>query len=129
MADDQKGPKKILVIDDDQVFRFEIEKKLAEKGYSVETAENGKLGLLKLNAHTIDLVISDLIMPQMSGLQFLHEMKKIEKYKNTPFFLISASVETNKSQILRAAKSGIAGFLLKPIIYEQLFKKIEILVA
>jgi CheY-like chemotaxis protein len=69
-------PKRILVVDDDELMRSFLSSVLREEGYGIEEARNGTEGLAKLPGSDFDLVITDLRMPDMSGLALMQEGKK-----------------------------------------------------
>ena len=84
---DTKG--KVLVIDDELDIREGLRDAAdARRGYTVELAQNGTEGLQKLDRHAYDLVLLDLMMPDMSGMEVLHEVR--ERDRETPIFMITA---------------------------------------
>jgi len=69
-------PKRVLVVDDEQNSREGLSKILTKEGYSVRTAENGKKALLEAENNSFDLIITDLRMPEMDGIEVLEKLRK-----------------------------------------------------
>lgn len=86
MVDEQKH---ILVIDDDESIREALAESLAVAGYAVDTAPNGKEGLGKILADKPDLILLDIIMPEMNGWAVLDEIKKDDEAKETPVIVLT----------------------------------------
>src|ERR1044072_1421081 len=78
----------ILVIDDEEAIREGLEMLLLTEGYSVDLAANGGEGLRKMESHPFDLVLLDLMMPDISGMDVLAEARKRDL--ETPIFMITA---------------------------------------
>jgi two-component system, response regulator, stage 0 sporulation protein F len=83
--------KRILVADDEMSIRLLYSEELREEGYEVFTASNGKEALEVVNKEPLDLIILDIKMPEMSGIEVLRQIK--EKYPNLPVLLSSAYSE------------------------------------
>lgn len=98
--------KKILFIEDEQVFIDMFSKRLRDEGYEVVTEQNGQDGLEAASKGQFDLIISDIIMPGMFGHEMIEKLRESEHGRNIPIFLLSASVE--ESQFEELIKSGIA---------------------
>jgi CheY-like chemotaxis protein len=113
---------RILVVDDDAMMLAAISKKLEEKKYDVSTTTDAVEALQILSEEKIDLVISDVIMPCISGLTFLTMLKNFY-YSKVPLILISSY--NQESIIMKAHSLGANYFLSKPIDYNQLILKIE----
>ncbi|WP_070963598.1 response regulator [Vibrio sonorensis] len=103
--------KLILVVDDDPVFRRITKGYLDAQGYKVIEAEDGFDGLQKLRAFEPDLVLCDLSMPVLNGIEFVEEVSL--EYPSLPLIVVSATEEM--SDVARALKYGIKDFLTKPI--------------
>ena len=88
--------KKILLVDDDLDIANIVKITLEKRGYDVITADNGYLALKAVIAYHPDLIIVDLIMPELNGWQFsqiLKQDKNYEQYKNIPLIVTSALVD------------------------------------
>src|SRR5690242_15127999 len=70
---------KVLVIDDEKLVRWSLQQKLTHEGYEVETAPSGEEGLTLIREDGFDLVLLDLRLPVMDGVQVLQEIRKLEK--------------------------------------------------
>lgn len=79
---------RLLVVDDEENIRFLFKEELEEEGYEVEVASNGLEALEKIKNAPFDLVVLDIKMPGMSGIQALNEIKNM--HKNLPVILCSA---------------------------------------
>jgi len=108
---------RILVVDDDDSIRRYIAKLLTQSGYDVITASNGKDAINELRTGTeVSLVILDILMPEMDGLETLSELRKISG--DLPVLMLSALGQTNI--IVKAMKSGATDYLVKPFEEEEL---------
>ncbi|MBU5637825.1 sigma-54 dependent transcriptional regulator [Geomonas sp. Red69] len=107
---------KILAVDDEPVFRFLLERQLREIGYDVVSAVDGLQALEILEQQTVDLVLSDLVMPRMDGLQLIGSVQKL--HPGTPIIVITAhgSVES----AVEAMRRGAYDYLEKPYDPEDL---------
>ena len=108
---------RILVVDDDDSIRRYIAKLLTQSGYGVETASNGKEALNVLRTgDEVSLVILDILMPEMDGLETLNEIRKLAA--DVPVLMLSALGQTNI--IVKAMKAGATDYLVKPFEEEEL---------
>lgn len=113
---------KILVVDDDQMVLTAISRKLKERKYEVIGTTDAVEGLKILSEEKIDLVISDIVMPCISGLTFLSMLKNFY-YSRVPFIFISSYNQDNI--IVRATNLGANCFIAKPIDFDYLLEKVE----
>jgi len=104
---------KILVVDDMEDFLYMVETILKENGYEVVTAKDGIEALDKLKEESIDMIISDILMPRMNGFQFCRECKKDPYLKEIPFIFYSATY-TNKKDEEFALSLGVEKYIRKP---------------
>ncbi len=102
----------ILVIDDEDAVRLSIAYYLEDLGFNVITAENGKIGVNKFNSEKVDLVLVDLRMPEMDGLEVLENISRA----NSEIPLIVVSGTGVISDALEALHQGAWDYVLKPII-------------
>jgi DNA-binding response OmpR family regulator len=113
---------KILVVEDDKLMLKAIVHNLKDKGYEISTAEDGFRALDIIQREKVDLIISDIMMPNISGLALLNLLKQFY-YSNVPVILISS---LDKGDIiLRSLGLGATDFVTKPIDFEKLFQLIE----
>ena len=112
---------KLLIIDDERGIRNTLKEILADEGYEVETAENGKQGLEMAQAKAYDLIFSDIKMPEMDGLEMLKALKNGENDENgdatlngdCPVVMITGHGDVETA--VQALKAGAYDFLLKPL--------------
>lgn len=100
---------KILLVDD-SITTITLEKNILEKaGYNIETAQNPIVAFEKLENTTVDLIISDIEMPEMNGLEFLNKLKTDEKYADIPIIMVSSlmNLENKKKALELGAKKCI----------------------
>ena len=111
----------ILVVDDEYQVRETLAGFLSAKGYLVDAADSGSCALELMKEKTYDLVLSDLVMKDIDGLDLLKESKT--KYPESPFLLITgyASVDT----AIEALRFGAYDYLQKPLNYEELLLKVK----
>jgi putative nucleotidyltransferase with HDIG domain len=107
---DNLEKKHILVIDDDDIFRNALSQTLIREGFQVTQAAHGKLAIEIIEIQRIDLIISDINMPGISGLELLHYVKKNKP--ELPFLLMTGFSELKETQ--EAYDLGARGFLAKP---------------
>ena len=96
---------KILLIENEEIMVNLLQKKLTEEGYKIEIARDGIEGLEKAKLVKPNLILLDIVMPKMGGLEVLEEMQKNKKLKKIPVIIISNSgqpVEIDKAQKLGA---------------------------
>ncbi|MCX8110297.1 MAG: response regulator [Syntrophorhabdaceae bacterium] len=114
----------VLVVDDFSTMRKIIKNVLKQIGIeSVLEAENGKIALDLLKKEEVNLIISDWIMPEMTGIDFLKACKEDEHIKKIPFIMVTA--EAQKGNIMEAIKSGVDNYIVKPFTPEKLQAAIE----
>ena len=108
--------RRILVVDDDESLRRVTQVQLAQIGYNVVTAENGNQALAVLQQTPQDLVITDLKMPVMSGVDLLKRIRA--EYPETIVLMITAfgTVET----VVEAMKAGAYDYITKPVHPDEL---------
>lgn len=105
--------KKILVVDDSELSREKVRALLIKEGYEVLSANNAKEGILLFKESPgINLIISDVNMPDMDGLTMCETIKKIAEEKMPPVFMFTA--RTNEEVKSRAKAVGVQGWILKP---------------
>lgn len=119
---------RFLVVDDFRAMRRIVRMLLEEIGCtSVEEAGDGVAALALLQSQPFDVVISDIGMPAMSGLELLAAIKADPELNHLPVLMVSA--EARKDEIVEAAQNGAAGYLVKPFGREVLEKKLSTLIA
>ena len=104
--------KRVLAVDDTLTFRMMLVGCLKKAGHEVTEAENGKQALERLLADPPDIVITDLNMPVMNGLEFIEEARKAPEGRALPMLLLTTEVAEHLKQ--RAREVGATGWLNKP---------------
>lgn len=107
---------RILVIDDDENYRMILRSFVEEKGHSVWEAENAAEGLKIFMQEKVDLVISDFMMPNKTGLELLQELKSI----NSKVLFIMVTGYPSVDMATQSMKAGAFDFLVKPVDINQL---------
>jgi two-component system chemotaxis response regulator CheY len=117
--------KTILVVDDSSMMRMTISKALESAGYNVLVANDGYIGLTKLDETQVDLIISDLNMPNINGLEFIEKCKQKPQYKFVPIVMLTT--ESQSEMIEKGRKLGIKAWIVKPFDPEKLIKAVTML--
>jgi two-component system response regulator PilR (NtrC family) len=112
---------KILVVDDEEIIRESLSYILRKEKYEVEEAANGKIAFEMLKESSYDLVITDLEMPEMKGIELLDELRKINLQTNTIVITAYGSMET----AIAALRSGASDYILKPVEFDELLIKVK----
>ena len=113
-------PTRILVIDDEPEIRRALRAGLQAQGYMVETAEGGEDGLRKASLSTPDLVILDLMMPEMDGLEVC---KRLRAWSDVPILVLSARMQERQKVV--ALDLGADDYLTKPFGMDELTARIR----
>lgn len=115
---------RVLVVDDFATMRKIVKNVLKQINLdNVVEAENGKHALTVLNEDSVDLIISDWMMPEMTGIEFLKVCKSDEEKKKIPFIMVTA--EGQKDNVMEAIKSGVDNYVVKPFTPEKLKEAID----
>ena len=117
---------RILYVEDESDLREDLIEELEEDGYEVAWAPNGAEGLRMLADFKPDLVISDGLMPVMTGIQMLEQMRASDSpFRSTPFIFLSAHAD--RAHVEKGLDVGADGYVTKPVDYSTLVEKIEAL--
>ena len=119
--------KTILIVDDSASVRQVVSIALKGAGYEVITGTDGKDALTKLNGQRIHLIISDVNMPNMDGITFVSEAKKLPAYKFTPIIMLTTESQEDKKRQAQAA--GAKAWVTKPFQPEQMLAAVSKLIA
>lgn len=104
-------PKKILLVEDEQIIIDLLQRKLMEEGYDVSVAKNGEEGVEMMQGDKPDLVLLDIVMPKMGGLEVMEEMQKNPDLKRIPVIVVSNSGQP--VELDRAKRLGAKDWLIK----------------
>ncbi len=113
----------ILVVDDDALNRTALAASLEEAGHIVHVAQNGLQALEMLYAQPFDLVLLDLLMPEMDGFQVLEHMRKSGILQHIPVIVVSANNEV--TSVVQCIEMGATDYVSKPFDYVQLHTRIN----
>ncbi|RJR50145.1 MAG: response regulator [Desulfobacteraceae bacterium] len=113
-------PKRILVVDDDEMVLMALDELLKPEGYSVQTVSSGSEALKKLDENGYDLLMFDVIMPEMDGFELCRRVRQKEKYKETPIVFLTA--KSRDEDRARGLEAGANLFLSKPISPDRLIQ-------
>lgn len=111
-------PKVILTVDDSRSIRQMVSFTLTQAGYQVVEAVDGRDALTKLAASTVDMVITDLNMPNVDGIELIRQVRTMPKYKFIPILMLTTESQDAKKQQGKAA--GATGWIVKPFNATQL---------
>jgi DNA-binding response OmpR family regulator len=111
---------RILVVDDDEMVLMALDELLKPEGYEVQTVSSGSDALRKLDANDYDLLMLDVIMPEMDGYELCRRIREKEEYKETPIVFLTA--KSRDEDRARGLESGGNLYLSKPISPDKLLK-------
>jgi signal transduction histidine kinase/CheY-like chemotaxis protein len=114
---------RILVVEDSPTQAERVRLLLEEAGYRVELAANGREGLEKLQSAPPDLIISDVVMPEMDGYAFCHAVKTAHETRRIPFVLLTE--RRTPLDILKGLERGADNFITKPFEDEYLLERVR----
>ncbi len=115
--------KKILVVDDDNILRTVLKHYLEKQGYQVEEVSCGSDGLSAFEQYQPDLVVSDVSMPEMDGLEFCRNLRSQPEGKLVPFIFLSGRDDLEDK--IKGHSMGADDYLTKPFEMRELLAKIE----
>lgn len=105
--------KKILVVDDSETVRNQVGRALAAAGFGVVGAGDGIEGLQEAKRAAFSLILLDISMPRMGGLEMLDRLKQAPETREIPVLVLTT--EMQESMIARAKRAGAAGWIIKPV--------------
>lgn len=115
--------KKIMTVDDSASVRQMVAFTLSKAGYEVMAAADGKEALDKLATEPADMVITDLNMPNMNGIELTRSVRNLPAFKFMPILLLTTESQAERKQEGRAA--GATGWIVKPFQEEQLLAVVK----
>ncbi|MEM6664596.1 MAG: response regulator [Pseudomonadota bacterium] len=104
--------KTILTVDDSKSIREAVRFALEPLGYGIVEAEDGVEGLERLSEHSVDMVITDLNMPNLDGLEFIEEVRKRDEHTGLPLVMLTTEGQAEKMR--RGKQAGASGWIVKP---------------
>lgn len=115
----------ILVVDDEEIIRESLSFVLKKEGHSVQEADNGKVALEYVKERAFDLIITDIEMPEMKGIELLEHVARISPQTLVVIITAYGSIET----AIAALRKGAVDYILKPVDFEELLVKTRRLLA
>jgi DNA-binding response OmpR family regulator len=103
---------RLLVVDDNEMNRDMLSRRLQRQGYEVTVAEHGVRALELMRANDYDLVLLDVMMPQLNGYEVLEEVKQDERLRHVPIIMISAMDDLDS--VVKCIELGAEDYLFKP---------------
>jgi CheY-like chemotaxis protein len=116
---------KIMIVDDCQTTRKLLGHYLKSRGYSVIFAENGLDALEKLGTEQVNLIMTDLNMPYMDGIELIKAVKSDPNMSDIPILMVTT--ENDSAEKERALHSGADGYVVKPVTGEAIAENIKII--
>jgi DNA-binding response OmpR family regulator len=117
----------VLVVDDDPVIVQLLRVNFELEGYKVTTASNGEEALAAVKKKRPDIVVSDIMMPKMDGLQFVKELQADAKLAGLPVILLSAKAQS--ADVTRGIELGAADYVTKPFDPLELIERVTAVLA
>ena len=117
--------KTIMLVDDSATILLSITNILSKAGYGVQKAANANEGLTKFKGGVkVDLLITDLNMPGMNGIDFIKDVRKLPQYKFMPILFLTT--DSQQSKRVEAKAAGASGWLVKPATADELLNTIKL---
>ena len=117
----------ILLIEDDQIEVMKLQRTVSKLGlkHTIVEAKNGEdaLAILQSGQKLPDIILLDLNMPRMNGIEFLAILKNDDQLKYLPTIILTTS--ENRADLLKCYEAGIAGYVIKPLKYEDYESKMR----
>ncbi len=115
----------VLIVDDSAAIRKILQRMLAQAGLEVGMileAGDGREALIKLHNQTVNLILSDINMPNMDGIELLAELKSNVAFKHVPVIMITT--EGGEAKVMEAVQLGASGYVRKPFTADQIKEKL-----
>ncbi len=119
----EKG--KILVVDDEEDLAVSLKAFLESKGYSVTYSTSGTNAIELFKNNDFDIVILDIRMPDMSGIEVLRKIREIERERKTTTCVIMITAYASETAPIKALKLGADDYLMKPFDLNELLRSVE----
>ena len=118
-------PARVLIVDDSSVMRKIVGRSLRQAGLEVQEvleASNGSEALTVARENPLDLILSDINMPQMDGLEFVRQLRSIEAAHDVPVVMITT--EAGEAHVVQALSNGASGYIRKPFTPDQIKERV-----
>jgi len=113
----------VLTVDDSKTMRDMVSFTLKGAGYSVVEAEDGQHALSTLGGKAIDLVITDINMPNLDGIGLIKALREKPEFRSTPILILTT--ESNDEKKAEGRQAGATGWIVKPFEPEKLLKVVQ----
>lgn len=122
---------KVLLVEDNliEIMKMKRTISLLKLKHTIHEAKNGEeaLKFLEIRANIPDIILLDLNMPKINGIEFLRIIKANDELKHIPTIILTTS--SNQKDLLECYRTGMSGYILKPLKYEDYIKKIEVVLS
>lgn len=115
--------KQILIVDDSESIREVVSFTLENAGHDVMVAVDGDDALKFLDGRSIDLIITDLHMPNMNGIELIKEVRQADQYKRIPILFLTT--ESQAAKKMEAKNAGATGWIIKPFVPAKLLAALK----
>lgn len=115
---------KILIVDDEKPIHSYLQRKLSKLGYSIYIAEDGEEALTQVFSNLPDIILLDIKMPKLNGIEVCKRLKSDDRTKHIPILMLSAKAQSE--EIEEGMEAGADKYLCKPISFPDILKEIQI---
>ena len=119
--------KRILAVDDESDVLLIIKTALLSEGFEVKTASSGPDALSAVNEFSPDLIILDMMMPEMTGFETLEKLRELSQFKRTPVIMLTGV--SDKDKIREAIDIGVSYYMVKPFEFHDLISKVRLAIS
>jgi len=123
MSATEENGGRVLVVDDNEMNRDMLSRRLQRKGYTVEMADGGVSALKAVENNTFDLILLDIMMPDIDGMEVLTRLRKIHSQTDLP--IIMATAKDESADIVAALKLGANDYVTKPLDFPVVHARVE----
>jgi two-component system chemotaxis response regulator CheY len=116
---------RVLIVDDSSVMRKIVERSLRQAGLQLKEvfeAGNGVEAMARMQQTRVDLILSDINMPTMDGLELVRQLQGVENAKGVPIVMITT--EAGETHVVKALSSGASGYIRKPFSADQIKERV-----
>lgn len=121
---DNEQPSKVLIVDDVQLNLDLMKEILSEQGYMIATAVNGRSAIAKAKAHKFDLILLDIILPDIDGFEVCAHLKSNPQTQDIPIIFLTAKKE--KDSLIKGFQLGAVDYIPKPFSKEELLARVNL---
>lgn len=114
---------KILIVEDDKTARKLLSLYIRKKGYEILTAENGLDAMEKVGIEPINLIVTDMNMPYMDGIELTRNLKNDSAFSSIPVIMITTEADEDEKK--KAYEAGVDDYLVKPASAEQINNSVK----